>query len=113
MWEPGASFGIVAARIILIARAAGSTVAFLLSRHISFAWFRGTIAQHYKLEAIANAVDPEGWRVVALMRLGVLAPAGSIQRLRTHSAARQWKSHFKILIKLGNDRIFSTLLGHD
>jgi len=71
----GASFGIGAAPIILVAGTAGGTVAFLLSRHIASAWFRRKIAQRSNLEAIADAVDREGWRVVALMRLGVPVPS--------------------------------------
>ncbi len=71
----GASFGTGAAPIILVAGTAGGTVAFLLSRHIASSWFRRKIAERANLEAIADAVDREGWRVVALMRLGVPVPS--------------------------------------
>ncbi|AHY53027.1 TVP38/TMEM64 family protein [Bradyrhizobium japonicum] len=71
----GASFGIGAAPIILVAGTAGGTLAFLLARYIASGWFRRKLEQRSKLEAIAEAVDKEGWRIVALMRLG--APVSS------------------------------------
>ena len=74
----GASFGIAAAPIILGAGAAGGALAFLLSRYIAADWFRRKLKQRPNLEAIAEAVDKEGWRIVALMRLGAPVP-GALQ----------------------------------
>lgn len=71
----GASFGIGAAPIILVAGTAGGTLAFLLARYIASGWFRRKLEQRSKLEAIAEAVDKEGWRIVALMRLGAPVPS--------------------------------------
>ncbi len=77
----GASFGIGAAPIILVAGSAGSAVAFLLSRYIASDWFRAKLKRRPKLEAIAEAVDKEGWRIVALMRLGAPAPSALLNYL--------------------------------
>ena len=77
----GASFGIGAAPIILVAGCAGGALAFLLSRYIAADWFREKIKQRPKLEAIAEAVDKEGWRVVALLRLGAPAPSALLNYL--------------------------------
>jgi uncharacterized membrane protein YdjX (TVP38/TMEM64 family) len=77
----GASFGIGAAPIILLAGCAGSALAFLLSRYIAFDWFRRKLKRRPKLAAIAEAVDKEGWRIVALMRLGAPAPSGLLNYL--------------------------------
>ena len=71
----GASFGIGAAPIILVAGTAGGTLAFLLSRYIASDWFRRKLKQHPSLEAIAEAVDNEGWRIIALTRLGAPVPS--------------------------------------
>ncbi|MGL9620801.1 VTT domain-containing protein [Bradyrhizobium sp. U531] len=71
----GASFGIGAAPIILVAGTAGGTLAFLLARYIASEWFRQKLERRSKLEAIAQAVDKEGWRIVALMRLGAPLPS--------------------------------------
>jgi uncharacterized membrane protein YdjX (TVP38/TMEM64 family) len=74
----GASFGIGAAPIILVAGAAGGALAFLLSRYIAADWFRRKLKRQPNLEAIAEAVDKEGWRIIALMRLGAPVP-GALQ----------------------------------
>ena len=71
----GASFGMGAAPIILVAGTAGGTVAFLLSRYVASAWFRRKLAQRPNFEAIADAIDRDGWRIIALMRLGVPVPS--------------------------------------
>ncbi|MET4202994.1 VTT domain-containing protein [Bradyrhizobium sp. LA6.12] len=71
----GASFGIGAAPIILVAGTTGGTLAFLLARHIASEWLRRKLEQRSRLEAIAEAVDKEGWRIVALMRLGAPVPS--------------------------------------
>ncbi|HZM89371.1 MAG TPA: VTT domain-containing protein [Blastocatellia bacterium] len=71
----GASFGIGAAPIILVAGTAGGTLAFLLSRYIAADWFRRKLKQHQRLETIAEAVDKEGWRIIALTRLGAPVPS--------------------------------------
>ena len=71
----GASFGIGAAPIILLAGTAGGTLAFLLSRYIASDWFRRKLKQRPRLEAIAAAIDKEGWRIIALTRLGAPVPS--------------------------------------
>ena len=77
----GASFGIGAAPIILVAGSAGSALAFLLSRYVASDWFRRKLKRRPRLAAIAEAVDKEGWRIVALMRLGAPAPSGLLNYL--------------------------------
>ncbi|MBR0741388.1 VTT domain-containing protein [Bradyrhizobium liaoningense] len=71
----GASFGISAAPIILLAGTVGGTLAFLLARHVASDWFRRKLRKRPQLEAIAEAVDKEGWRIVALVRLGAPVPS--------------------------------------
>ena len=70
----GATFGLAAAPIILIGGTLGSIVAFLLSRSIASNRFQQWLGRHPTLQAVAHAVDLEGWKIVALLRLGVPIP---------------------------------------
>jgi uncharacterized membrane protein YdjX (TVP38/TMEM64 family) len=70
----GATFGISAAPIILVGGTAGSMLAFALSRYVASGRFRRWLERHRRLQAVARAVDLEGWRIVALLRLGVPIP---------------------------------------
>jgi uncharacterized membrane protein YdjX (TVP38/TMEM64 family) len=74
----GATFGLWAVPIIILGGMVGSILAFLLSRHTAAGWVRRKLARRPHLEAVARAVDLEGWRIIALMRLGVPVP-GSVQ----------------------------------
>jgi uncharacterized membrane protein YdjX (TVP38/TMEM64 family) len=70
----GATFGLAAAPIILIGGTAGSTVAFFLSRSIASARFQRWLDRHSTLQAVAQAIDLEGWKIIALLRLGTPIP---------------------------------------
>src|SRR6185437_6528155 len=70
----GATFGLAAAPIILVGGTLGSTVAFLLSRSVASSRFQQWLERHPSLQAVAHAVDLEGWKIVALLRLGVPIP---------------------------------------
>jgi uncharacterized membrane protein YdjX (TVP38/TMEM64 family) len=70
----GATFGLAAAPIILIGGTLGSILAFLLSRSIASHRFQRWLERHPSLLAVAHAVDLEGWKIVALLRLGVPIP---------------------------------------
>jgi uncharacterized membrane protein YdjX (TVP38/TMEM64 family) len=71
----GATFGLAVAPIILISGTAGGILAFSSSRYIAANWFRGKLATRPMSRAIAQAVDDEGWRIIALMRLGAPLPS--------------------------------------
>jgi hypothetical protein len=64
--------------IILLSGTVGSILAFLTSRNVASNWFRKILERKPNFGVIAQAVDEEGWRIVALMRLGVPIP-GAIQ----------------------------------
>jgi uncharacterized membrane protein YdjX (TVP38/TMEM64 family) len=70
----GATFGLPAAPIILVGGTLGSIAAFLLSRSIASDRFQQWLGRHPSLQAVAHAVDLEGWKIVALLRLGVPIP---------------------------------------
>ena len=71
----GATFGLGAAPIILLGGTMGGILAFSLSRYVASSWFRRKLAKKPVLRAVAQAVDEEGWRIVALMRLGAPVPS--------------------------------------
>ncbi len=71
----GATFGLSAAPIILLGGTIGAILAFSLSRYVASAWFRRKLQSRPVLHAVAQAVDDEGWRIVALVRLGAPIPS--------------------------------------
>lgn len=71
----GALFGLKSLLVILPSATLGSLLSFLLARHLFRAWFQRLIETRPRLKAISEAVDAEGWRVVAIMRLGVPVPS--------------------------------------
>jgi uncharacterized membrane protein YdjX (TVP38/TMEM64 family) len=70
----GATFGLAAAPVILIGGTAGSMLAFALSRYVASGRFHRWLERHRRLQAVARAVDLEGWKIIALLRLGVPIP---------------------------------------
>ncbi|MCS3896130.1 putative membrane protein YdjX (TVP38/TMEM64 family) [Bradyrhizobium japonicum USDA 38] len=74
----GAAFGWKVAVIILLSGTVGAMLAFLTSRYVASNWFRKKLERKPNFGVIAQAVDEEGWRIVALMRLGVPLP-GAVQ----------------------------------
>ena len=70
----GASFGQAVVLLILPGTFFGGIVAFLLARYFFSERLRIYIDAHPRLCRVATAVDEEGWRVVALLRLASPVP---------------------------------------
>jgi uncharacterized membrane protein YdjX (TVP38/TMEM64 family) len=70
----GAIFGPVAILIVVPSTTMGGILAFLLARYLVAASLQRKLDKRPRLRAIADAVDSEGWRVVALLRLGSPIP---------------------------------------
>lgn len=66
----GAVFGFPVIPVIVLSNAAGAALPFLLARYFLAARLRRLTDRNPKLRAVMNAVDSEGWRIVALLRLG-------------------------------------------
>lgn len=71
----GVVFGLSAVPIIMPATTLGCVIAFLLARYLfAFRLWRW-VARKPRLTAVMNAVDAEGWRIVALSRLASPIPS--------------------------------------
>jgi uncharacterized membrane protein YdjX (TVP38/TMEM64 family) len=70
----GAIFGPAAIPIILPSTTIGGVLAFLLARYLLAARLQRQLDRRPRLRVIADAMDSESWRVVALLRLGSPIP---------------------------------------
>jgi uncharacterized membrane protein YdjX (TVP38/TMEM64 family) len=71
----GAYFGLAWGTLyVSIASTLGATAAFLIGRYLARAWVSRQIEGNAKFEAIDDAVEKEGWRLVALTRLSPAFP---------------------------------------
>jgi uncharacterized membrane protein YdjX (TVP38/TMEM64 family) len=71
----GVVFGMSSIPVILPSTALGCLIAFLLARYLFAQRLWRALQQRPKLLAIMNAVDAEGWRIVALCRLASPIPS--------------------------------------
>ncbi|KRQ10135.1 TVP38/TMEM64 family protein [Bradyrhizobium manausense] len=71
----GVTFGVAAAPIILLSGTIGGILAFCSSRYIASNWFRRKLETRPRLKTVMQAVDQEGWRIIALSRLGAPVPS--------------------------------------
>jgi uncharacterized membrane protein YdjX (TVP38/TMEM64 family) len=64
----GAAFGLRSLIVILPVAAVASVLAALLARHVLRGWVEWQIEKRATWRVIAQAVNDEGWRIMALMR---------------------------------------------
>lgn len=70
----GAAYGLVAIPIAIPSATFGALIAFLAARLVGGRSVQRLIGRRRLLGTISRAVDQEGWRIVALMRLGAPVP---------------------------------------
>jgi uncharacterized membrane protein YdjX (TVP38/TMEM64 family) len=70
----GATYGVVAIPIVIPSATLGALIAFLTARSLGGKFVQRWIGRKKLLRQISGAVDQEGWRIVALMRLGAPVP---------------------------------------
>jgi len=70
----GAVFGFSSMPVIMASNAAGAALAFLLARYFFFDSLQRFATGRARLRALLGALDAEGWRIVALLRLGSGVP---------------------------------------
>jgi uncharacterized membrane protein YdjX (TVP38/TMEM64 family) len=74
----GGLYGLPAIPVVLASTTFGGVLAFLFARHLFSEPLQCRLNRHPHLRAIANAVDGESWRIVALLRFASPVPS-SIQ----------------------------------
>jgi uncharacterized membrane protein YdjX (TVP38/TMEM64 family) len=70
----GLTYGMWGAPLAIAGATIGGAVAFIIARHFAHDRVAAWLLVHPHMEAVAEAVDEEGWRVVALVRLSPLLP---------------------------------------
>ncbi len=73
----GTMFGASAGMLLMSGASAtvGAIAAFLVARHLGAEKLQSQIVKWPRIRLVAHAIDKESWRIVALCRLGVPAPA--------------------------------------
>lgn len=72
----GLLFGWWGVPIVLVSASIGTSLAFLIARYLARDAVASRLESRPKLKAVDKAVDEEGWKVVALLRLSPLVPFG-------------------------------------
>jgi uncharacterized membrane protein YdjX (TVP38/TMEM64 family) len=70
----GLTYGLWGVPLAIGGATLGGVIAFLIARHFARDRVAAWLLVHPHIEAVAEAVDEEGWRVVALVRLSPLLP---------------------------------------
>jgi uncharacterized membrane protein YdjX (TVP38/TMEM64 family) len=71
----GSLYGIQVLPLVLVSTTAGSVLAFLMARYFLSARVQSWIDGRPNLRAVADAVDQEGWKAIALLRLASPIPS--------------------------------------
>jgi uncharacterized membrane protein YdjX (TVP38/TMEM64 family) len=101
----GAAFGLTAIPI------AGAVIAFLAARYLVAHHVQRLIGRRRLLQRISNAVDVEGWRIVALMRLAGPIPGFASNYLFGMTNVRLWPYTWATFIFCAPQAILFTSLG--
>lgn len=71
----GGLYGLPVIPLIVVGSTLGSILAFLTARHLIAGHVQGWLNRHPSMRVIADAVDEEGWRIVALLRFASPTPS--------------------------------------
>jgi uncharacterized membrane protein YdjX (TVP38/TMEM64 family) len=71
----GGLYGMSVVPVIMIGATVGSVLAFLAARYFAADHVQRWIDRHPAMRVIADAVDAEGWRIVALLRFASPTPS--------------------------------------
>jgi uncharacterized membrane protein YdjX (TVP38/TMEM64 family) len=70
----GLAFGLAAFPTVVVAATIGAALAFLSGRYLARSWVDRQTQRSRTFRAVDRAVEAEGWKIVALMRLSPLVP---------------------------------------
>jgi uncharacterized membrane protein YdjX (TVP38/TMEM64 family) len=71
----GAMFGVATILIILPSTTLSAVIGFLLARYFFADWLQRRVDRQPRVRAVMDAIDAEGWRIVALLRFGSPLPS--------------------------------------
>ena len=71
----GAMFGLAPIPIILPSTTLSAMIGFLLARYFFADWLQRQVDRQPRVRAVMDAIDDEGWRIVALLRFGSPLPS--------------------------------------
>jgi uncharacterized membrane protein YdjX (TVP38/TMEM64 family) len=71
----GGLYGLAVIPVIVVGATVGSALAFLIARYFLADYVQRWIDHRPSMRVIADAVDAEGWRIVALLRLASPTPS--------------------------------------
>jgi uncharacterized membrane protein YdjX (TVP38/TMEM64 family) len=86
----GLVYGMTAFPVVLAASTLGAVVGFMASRHLFQARFRRAIERRPNWRRIVDAIDSEGWVLVALLRLASPVPGSATTYLLGLSGIGLW-----------------------
>jgi uncharacterized membrane protein YdjX (TVP38/TMEM64 family) len=86
----GLVYGMTAFPVVLAASTFGAVVGFMISRHLFQARFRRAIERRPNWRSIVDAIDSEGWILIALLRLASPVPGSATTYLLGLSGVRLW-----------------------
>jgi uncharacterized membrane protein YdjX (TVP38/TMEM64 family) len=96
----GLVFGFIAIPVVLLASTLGSVLAFLSSRYLFQSRFLKIIERRPVWRASVEAIDAEGWRLVALLRLASLIPGSATNYLLGVTRIGLWPYTLATLVGL-------------
>src|SRR5215467_6083347 len=86
----GLVYGMSAFPVVLAASTFGAVVGFMISRRLFRARFRQAIERHPSWQSIVDAIDSQGWVLVALLRLASPVPGSATSYLAGLTGIRSW-----------------------
>jgi len=86
----GATCGIAAFPVVLVASTLGAVAGFVLSRRLLRTRFRAAIERRPSWRRIVDAIDSQGWILVALLRLASPVPGSATTYLAGLTSIRLW-----------------------
>ncbi len=107
----GLVYGMTAFPVVLAASTGGALVGFLMSRHLFQARFRRAIERRPNWRTIVDAIDSEGWVLVALLRLASPVPGSATTYLLGLSDIRLWPYASATFLGLAPQTFLFVLIG--
>jgi uncharacterized membrane protein YdjX (TVP38/TMEM64 family) len=107
----GFVYGMTAFPIVLAASTCGAVAGFLMSRHLFQARFCRAIERRPNWRSIVDAIDSEGWVLVALLRLASPVPGSATTYLLGLSSIRLWPYASATCLGLAPQTLLFVLIG--